>query len=58
MKRIKYHARGKFGMMEHPRTHIRVVVRQIPLKEGEFRLGLRGRSHAAIEGRGIIRRYL
>ena len=29
LKRIKYHAKGRFGRMESPKAHIRLVLRQI-----------------------------
>lgn len=52
LKRIKIHAKGKMGMMERPRSNLRVVLREIPFEEGEERLGLRGRKHATLQGNG------
>lgn len=31
LKRIKFHARGRSGVMHHPKSHLRVVVEEVPL---------------------------
>jgi hypothetical protein len=36
--------------MQRPRCHLRIVVREVPEVEGETRLGLRGRTNAALKG--------
>eukprot|EP00298_Acanthocystis_sp_HF-20_P028936 c7797_g1_i1.p1 GENE.c7797_g1_i1~~c7797_g1_i1.p1 ORF type:complete len:326 (-),score=125.19 c7797_g1_i1:52-1029(-) len=45
LKRIYIQARGKFGTMQRGRSHLRIVLREIPFVEGEYRLGLRGKKH-------------
>lgn len=30
LKRIKYHARGKTGIMHHPKAHLTIVVEEVP----------------------------
>ena len=39
---VRPHARGKHGIMEHPRCHLTVRVREVPLVDGERRLGKEG----------------
>jgi len=48
LKRLKIHARGKYGIMEHPYFHITVVLREVPVTVGERRLGRFGRTNAAL----------
>jgi ribosomal protein L22 len=42
LSRIRYHARGRFGMQRRKRTHVTIELIEVPMKEGERRLGVRG----------------
>jgi ribosomal protein L22 len=42
LSRVRYHARGRFGMQRRKRTHVTVELVEVPMKEGERRLGTRG----------------
>lgn len=41
-KRVRYHAKGRHGIMTHKRTHVTVELVEVPMKENERRLGVRG----------------
>lgn len=48
IKKVKYHARGKVGVLHQAFSHLRCRVKEVPPEAGEFRLGPHGRTHANI----------
>jgi len=48
LKRIKYHARGRFGIMFRYYAHLTVAIKEQAPEDGETRLGIYGRSHSTI----------
>eukprot|EP01113_Clastostelium_recurvatum_P031837 TRINITY_DN4022_c0_g1_i1.p1 TRINITY_DN4022_c0_g1~~TRINITY_DN4022_c0_g1_i1.p1 ORF type:complete len:252 (-),score=47.39 TRINITY_DN4022_c0_g1_i1:160-915(-) len=48
LKRQRIHAKGRVGVMHRPRTHLKVVLKEVPLQSKERRLGKFGRTHAAV----------
>eukprot|EP01104_Vermistella_antarctica_P008281 TRINITY_DN2067_c0_g1_i2.p1 TRINITY_DN2067_c0_g1~~TRINITY_DN2067_c0_g1_i2.p1 ORF type:complete len:322 (-),score=37.57 TRINITY_DN2067_c0_g1_i2:193-1125(-) len=55
LKRIMYHARGRFGQKRRPRVHIRIKLAEVPYRAGEERLGVRGLKHKTIIDNELIR---
>eukprot|EP00013_Stygamoeba_regulata_P019503 CAMPEP_0177651644 /NCGR_PEP_ID=MMETSP0447-20121125/12672_1 /TAXON_ID=0 /ORGANISM="Stygamoeba regulata, Strain BSH-02190019" /LENGTH=317 /DNA_ID=CAMNT_0019154767 /DNA_START=63 /DNA_END=1016 /DNA_ORIENTATION=+ len=45
VKKPRFHARGRTGLVSVPNTYLRVVVTEVPYQEGEKRLGRVGRVH-------------
>eukprot|EP00698_Gefionella_okellyi_P003946 TRINITY_DN13655_c0_g1_i1.p1 TRINITY_DN13655_c0_g1~~TRINITY_DN13655_c0_g1_i1.p1 ORF type:complete len:219 (-),score=27.89 TRINITY_DN13655_c0_g1_i1:3-659(-) len=43
--KMRFHARGKFGIVRPPNANIHVYVKEVPLVAGEFRLGKSGWSN-------------
>jgi hypothetical protein len=48
LKRIRRHAKGRFGRMNRYHAHLTVRVREQPYEEGEERIGRKGRRIAVI----------
>ena len=42
LKRLNPMGRSRFGIMHHPKCHLRIVLQEIPYKAGEVRLGKAG----------------
>jgi hypothetical protein len=45
VKKPRFHARGRMGMVTRPKTYLRIVLTEIPFTEGEKRLGRVGPVH-------------
>lgn len=46
IKKVKYHARGRMGVLHQAFAHLRCRVQEVPPVAGEDRLGKFGRTHA------------
>eukprot|EP00466_Bigelowiella_natans_P004069 jgi/Bigna1/129386/aug1.9_g4094 len=48
-KKLRYHGRGRMGIMTRYRSHLKVKVMEQPWQEGEIRIGRRGRRISVIK---------
>lgn len=45
---MNIHGRGRTGVMHHPHCHLYAVLREVPLRDGERRLGSYGKTHKVL----------
>jgi len=45
LRRMNFHGRGRFGIMHHPHCHVTAILREVPAKDNERRLGRFGRTN-------------
>jgi len=48
IKRTNFHGRGRLGVLHHPHCHVSVVLREVPERESEARLGRFGKTHKVV----------
>eukprot|EP01027_Heterolobosea_sp_BB2_P002451 GEZU01003688.1.p1 GENE.GEZU01003688.1~~GEZU01003688.1.p1 ORF type:complete len:316 (+),score=59.54 GEZU01003688.1:55-948(+) len=55
LRRIKYHSKGRFGIMHHPRSHLTIVLEEVPYSENEKRLGKAGWTNKTWEAWELLK---
>jgi len=65
LRRIKFHGKGRFGIMYKYRAHLSVYLREVPPVAGEVRLGISGPAHSSLHrtltqlnAAGVAPRYI